>query len=85
MVRQLASTEHGVPIELYFFVNDIRWEYYEGIVSGVFDHLFAATKYFDLEIFENPASDDFRQFQETTDQYIELVKKEIEIYKNSER
>lgn len=24
MVRQLASTEHGVPIELYFFVNDIR-------------------------------------------------------------
>jgi len=62
MVRQLASTEHGVPIELYFFVNDIRWEYYEGIVSDVFDHLFAATKYFDLEIFENPASDDFRQF-----------------------
>lgn len=62
MVRQLASTEHGVPIELYFFVNDIRWEYYEGIVSDVFDHLFAATKYFYLEIFENPASDDFRQF-----------------------
>ncbi|MNG62818.1 Miniconductance mechanosensitive channel YbdG [compost metagenome] len=62
MVRQLASTEHGVPIELYFFVNDIRWEYYEGIVSDVFDHLFAATKYFNLEIFENPASDDFRQF-----------------------
>ncbi|WP_216660875.1 mechanosensitive ion channel family protein [Sphingobacterium prati] len=65
MVRQLASTEHGVPIELYFFVNDIRWEYYEGIVSDVFDHLFAATKYFDLEIFENPASDDFRQFVKT--------------------
>ncbi|MNU80379.1 Miniconductance mechanosensitive channel YbdG [compost metagenome] len=62
MVRQLASTEHGEPIELYFFVNDIRWEYYEGIVSDVFDHLFAATKYFNLEIFENPASDDFRQF-----------------------
>ncbi|SPZ83816.1 Miniconductance mechanosensitive channel [Sphingobacterium multivorum] len=61
MVRQLASTEHGVPVELYFFVNDIRWEYYEGIVSDVFDHLFAATKYFDLEIFENPASDDFRR------------------------
>ncbi|WP_293947230.1 mechanosensitive ion channel family protein [Sphingobacterium sp. UBA7249] len=66
MVRQLASTEHGVPIELYFFVNDIRWEYYEGIVSDVFDHLFAATKYFDLEIFENPASDDFRQFVKTS-------------------
>ncbi|WP_199768704.1 mechanosensitive ion channel family protein [Sphingobacterium sp. HMA12] len=65
MVRQLASTEHGVPIELYFFVNDIRWENYEGIVSDVFDHLFAATKYFDLEIFENPASDDFRQFVRT--------------------
>jgi len=30
MVRQLAATEHGVPMELYFFVNDIRWEYYEG-------------------------------------------------------
>ncbi|MDM1294492.1 mechanosensitive ion channel [Sphingobacterium sp. N143] len=62
MVRQLASTEHGVPMELYFFVNDIRWEYYEGIVSDIFDHLFAAIKYFNLEIFENPASDDFKHF-----------------------
>ncbi|WP_343536621.1 mechanosensitive ion channel family protein [Sphingobacterium thalpophilum] len=62
MVRQLASTEHGVPLELYFFVSDIRWEFYEGIVSDVFDHLFAAIKYFDLEVFENPASDDFRHF-----------------------
>ena len=32
MVRQLSQTEHGVPLEIYAFSNDQRWENYEFIV-----------------------------------------------------
>lgn len=61
MVRQLSPTPEGLPIELYFFTDTIKWVEYEGIMSDVFDHLLAAIKYFHLEVFENPASDDVRQ------------------------
>jgi len=62
MVRQLAPTENGLPLELYMFTNNIVWAEYEDIMSNMFDHLFAAIKYFHLEIFELPASDDLRTF-----------------------
>lgn len=64
MVRQLAPTEHGLPIEIYAFSADIIWINYEGIMSDIFDHVFAAIKYFDLEVFELPASDDLRKYTE---------------------
>lgn len=60
MVRQLEPTTTGMPIELYLFANDVRWAYYEGIMADIFDHLLAAVKYFDLEVFEHPAADDMR-------------------------
>ncbi len=53
MVRQLDPSSKGVPLELYMFADTTVWAIYEGIVSDVFDHLLAATKYFDLEIFED--------------------------------
>lgn len=63
MVRQLQPTEHGLPIELYMFTNDTRWVFYETILSDMFDHLFASTKFFKLEVFESPASDDLRNLK----------------------
>ncbi|TDS16167.1 mechanosensitive ion channel family protein [Sphingobacterium paludis] len=60
MVRQLAPTEHGLPLELYMFAASTDWVYYENTMANIFDHLFAAIKYFDLEVFELPASDDLR-------------------------
>lgn len=60
MVRQLDPTPTGLPIELYFFTDTTKWAEYEGIMADIFDHLLAAIKYFDLEVFENPASDDLR-------------------------
>ncbi|WP_317623228.1 hypothetical protein [Paenimyroides ceti] len=62
MVRHLQPTEHGLPLELYMFTNTTEWAVYEGIMADLFDHLFAAIKFFDLEIFELPASDDVRKF-----------------------
>ncbi|MGO3805833.1 MAG: mechanosensitive ion channel family protein [Sphingobacterium sp.] len=62
MVRQLAPTEHGLPLELYMFTSSTEWVFFENAMADVFDHLFAAIKYFNLEIFESPASDDIRKF-----------------------
>lgn len=60
IVRQLSPADNGLPLELYMFTSDIRWVPYEGIMSDIFDHLLSAIKYFKLEIFELPASDDLR-------------------------
>ncbi|WP_204345115.1 mechanosensitive ion channel family protein [Psychroserpens algicola] len=52
MVRQLEPTAHGLPLEIYCFSSDKRWENYEYIMSDIFDHALAAVPYFDLEVFE---------------------------------
>ncbi|MEO8239363.1 MAG: mechanosensitive ion channel domain-containing protein [Flavobacterium sp.] len=53
--RQLQSTEHGVPLEIYAFSSDKRWANYEYIMADIFDHIMASVVYFDLEIFELPS------------------------------
>ena len=60
MVRQLAPTTQGIPIEIYAFSSDKRWENYEYIMSDIFDHLIASLPYFDLEIFELPSNSSFK-------------------------
>lgn len=52
MVRQLEPTAQGLPLEIYCFSNDKRWENYEYIMSDIFDHALAAVSFFDLEIYE---------------------------------
>lgn len=52
MVRQLEPTPQGIPMEIYAFSSDIRWQNYEFIIGDIFDHVLAAVKYFDLEIYE---------------------------------
>ncbi|WP_372936384.1 mechanosensitive ion channel family protein [Seonamhaeicola sp.] len=59
MVRQLAPTTQGLPIEIYAFSSDKRWVNYEYIMADIFDHVMAAVPYFDLEIFELPSSASF--------------------------
>lgn len=59
MARQLAPTTQGIPLEIYAFSSDKRWENYEYIMSDIFDHLIAAIPYFDLELFEQPNSKSF--------------------------
>ncbi|MCP4976195.1 MAG: mechanosensitive ion channel [Maribacter sp.] len=59
MVRHLAPTAQGLPIEVYAFSSDKRWANYEYIMADIFDHLLAAIPYFDLEGFELPSSTNF--------------------------
>ena len=58
LVRQLAPTDSGLPIEVYVFSSNTNWIDYEGIQSDIFDHLIAATHYFDLKIFQKPSGND---------------------------
>ena len=59
LVRQLAPTEKGLPIEIYVFVNDVRWVHYEGIQSDIFDHLLASLPIFGLRAFQLPSDSSF--------------------------
>ena len=60
MVRQLPTTEFGLPIEIYSFSKNKVWVEYEAIMADLFDHLLAVTPNFDLEIFERPSGGDFK-------------------------
>ena len=62
MVRQLQPTPEGVPLEVYCFSNDINWVNYEGIQSDIFDHLYAATEYFDLRLYQAPSGKTIEHF-----------------------
>ena len=59
MVRQLASSESGLPLEIYAFSSEKNWAKYETIQADIFDHLFAVAKEFDLRVFQKPSGGDF--------------------------
>jgi miniconductance mechanosensitive channel len=61
MVRQLQSTEKGLPIEIYCFSKVQAWVEYEAIQAHIFDHIFASVHTFNLELFQNPTGKDFKQ------------------------
>jgi len=56
MSRQLEATPQGVPLEIYAFSKSKEWLEYEKVVSDIFDHLFAAVPYFNLQLFEAPSN-----------------------------
>ncbi|MDC8004364.1 mechanosensitive ion channel [Aureisphaera galaxeae] len=58
MVRHLSPTTEGIPMEVYCFSKSKEWQDYEKIMAHIFDHLIAATPYFQLELFEKPTSTD---------------------------
>lgn len=64
MVRHLAPTANGIPLEVLCFSRDKRWENFEYIAADIFDHVIAAVPYFDLKLFEAPSGDDIRSFLE---------------------
>ena len=61
LVRHLQPTDHGIPVELYFFTRTTDWAPYEQIQADVFDHLLAIVPEFDLRVFQSPTGADFRQ------------------------
>ena len=52
LVRQLAPTEHGLPLEIYCFTASTAWAEYEATQSDIFDHLLAILPEFGLRVFQ---------------------------------
>lgn len=63
IVRQLAPTPDGLPLEVYCFTNTTAWVAYEGIQSDIFDHLFAILPEFGLRMYQHPSGLDLRQIR----------------------
>ncbi len=64
MVRQLAPTPEGLPLEVYCFANTVEWSAYEAIQSDLFDHFLAILPEFDLRLFQAPTGRDMRAVAE---------------------
>lgn len=59
LVRQLAPSENGLPLQVYAFANTTAWAQYEGIQADIFDHLIAIMPEFGLRLFQQPTGADF--------------------------
>ncbi|MFJ7972842.1 mechanosensitive ion channel family protein [Psychrobacillus sp. NPDC096389] len=62
MVRQLAPSEHGLPLEIYAFTNSVQWTVYETVQADIFDHLFAIAPEFGVQLFQSPSGNDLKVF-----------------------
>jgi miniconductance mechanosensitive channel len=61
LVRHRPPTEHGLPIEIYVFTDDIRWAEYESIQADIFDHILAVIPEFELRVFQSPSGGDLKE------------------------
>ena len=52
LVRQMAPTPQGLPLEIYCFTASTAWAQYEATQSDVFDHLLAILPEFGLRVFQ---------------------------------
>src|SRR5690554_7553941 len=60
MVRQLAPSPEGLPLEIYCFTNDVAWVAHESIQGDIFDHLLSILPEFGLQVFQQPSGLDLR-------------------------
>jgi len=60
LVRHLAPTAQGLPLEIYVFSRDQAWANYESIQADIFDHVLAAIPHFGLRVFQLPSGHDLR-------------------------
>jgi miniconductance mechanosensitive channel len=60
LVRQLAPSQQGVPMEIYAFTRTTAWGEYEAIMADLFDFLLAAVHEFDLRLYQSPTGEDLR-------------------------
>lgn len=58
MVRTLAPTESGIPLQIYCFTATTDWITYEAIQSEVFEHFASILPRFGLYVFQNPSGRD---------------------------
>jgi miniconductance mechanosensitive channel len=68
LVRQLAPTENGLPLEIYVFCKDNTWAVYEEVQADIFDHLLAVAPEFDLRVYQLPSGRDIQTLENIFDE-----------------
>ncbi|MCL4409166.1 MAG: mechanosensitive ion channel family protein [Gammaproteobacteria bacterium] len=63
MVRQMAPTPDGLPLQVYAFTATTAWVEYEGIQSDIFDHLYSIIPEFGLRVYQHPSGVDVRELK----------------------
>lgn len=59
MVRTLAPTENGLPIQIYCFSANKNWPSYESIQAEIMEHFVSVLPLFGLYPFQNPTARDY--------------------------
>ncbi|OON42009.1 hypothetical protein BTJ39_02305 [Izhakiella australiensis] len=62
VVRPLAPTAQGLPVEVYCFTSSTLWIDYEASQAEIFEYIYAISHYFQLNIYQQPTGSDFRRF-----------------------
>ena len=52
LVRHLAPTAEGLPVEIYVFTSDTRWVQHEDVQADIFDHVLAIVPEFGLRVYQ---------------------------------
>jgi miniconductance mechanosensitive channel len=56
LVRQLDSSAHGMPLEIYCFTDKTQLIDFEAVQADIFDHLYSVVGLFDLRVFQSPSA-----------------------------
>ena len=59
MVRTLAPTENGLPVQIYCFSANKNWPSYESIQAEIMEHFVSVLPEFGLYPFQNPTARDY--------------------------
>lgn len=54
IITEKEATAYGLPIEVYFFINDKEWAKYERKQSDIFAHLMTVVPEFGLRLYQRP-------------------------------
>lgn len=72
MVRQLPTSDKGIPLEVYVFCRSKEWVVYEQIQSDIFDHFYAALRSFDLALYQSPSSNNVKEIVDNLNVQLKL-------------
>lgn len=52
------QTKEGLPLHIYAFINDTKWEAYEWQQSAIIEHVIQALSLFNLQLYQSPSGYD---------------------------
>ncbi|MRR21752.1 mechanosensitive ion channel [bacterium] len=72
MVRDMPTTELGMPVEIYCFSKINSWVPFESVQSSVVDYAYAVAGQFGLRLFQSPSGSDLEALRNMTNKHNNL-------------